>query len=111
MTTPDGRFFKIRGGRRKIGDCVMKVTTRFFLFLVFMISVFAPLNGSAQPSDPSQVGDRLVDLKKCIDYLEKTGNLVRVKSEVDAKHELAGIAKMYEGKKCVFFLLSYIKVC
>lgn len=71
--------------------------------MAFMISVFAPLNGSAQPSDPSQVADRLVDLKKCIDYLEKTGNLVRVKSEVDAKHELAGIAKMYEGKKCVLF--------
>jgi 2,5-furandicarboxylate decarboxylase 1 len=81
----------------------MKMTTTFFIFMVFMISVFAPLNGSGQPSDPSQVGDRLVDLKKCIDYLEKTGNLVRVKSEVDAKHELAGIAKMYEGKKCVLF--------
>jgi 2,5-furandicarboxylate decarboxylase 1 len=81
----------------------MNITTMLFAFMVFMVSVFVPLNGSAQPSGPSQVADRLVDLKKCIDYLEKTGNLVRVKSEVDAKHELAGIAKMYEGKKCVFF--------
>jgi 2,5-furandicarboxylate decarboxylase 1 len=50
-----------------------------------------------------EVGDRLVDIKKCIAYLEKTGNLVRVKSEVDPSVELAGIAKKYEGKKCIFF--------
>jgi 2,5-furandicarboxylate decarboxylase 1 len=49
------------------------------------------------------VADRLVDLSSCMDYLEKTGKLVRVKSEVDPKYELAGIAKKFEGKKCVLF--------
>lgn len=46
---------------------------------------------------------RLVDLTSCIKYLENTGNLVRVKSEVDLKYDLAGIAKKFEGKKCVLF--------
>jgi 2,5-furandicarboxylate decarboxylase 1 len=62
-----------------------------------------PLRGFAQSSVPKEIGDRLVDIKKCIDYLEKTGNLVRVRSEVDPKYELAGIAKKYEGKKCILF--------
>jgi 2,5-furandicarboxylate decarboxylase 1 len=57
----------------------------------------------ADVANESEVGNRLVDIKKCIDYLEKTGNLVCVKSEVDPKYELAGIAKKYEGKKCVLF--------
>ena len=46
---------------------------------------------------------RLVDLGACIDFLDKTGNLVRVRSEVDARHELAGIARRFEGGKCVLF--------
>lgn len=50
-----------------------------------------------------EVGDRLVDMKKSIDFLEKTGKLVRVKSEVDPKYDLAGIAKKYEGKQCILF--------
>jgi len=62
-----------------------------------------PVRGFSQSSIPKEIGDRLVDIKKCIDYLEKTGNLVRVKSEVDPKYELAGIAKKYEGKKCILF--------
>ncbi len=47
--------------------------------------------------------DRLTDLTNCISYLEKTGYLVRVKSAVASKYELAGIAKRFEGKKCVLF--------
>ncbi|MFH0789187.1 MAG: UbiD family decarboxylase [Pseudomonadota bacterium] len=50
-----------------------------------------------------EAGDRLVDIKKCITYLGKTGDLVRVKTEVDPEFELAGIAKHYEGKKCILF--------
>ena len=41
--------------------------------------------------DISNRANRLVDLKSCIDFLDKTGNLIRVKSEVDSKYELAGI--------------------
>ncbi|MGO9572023.1 MAG: UbiD family decarboxylase [Desulfomonilaceae bacterium] len=58
---------------------------------------------SEEAKMPVDVANRLVDLTACIEYLEKTGNLVRVKSEVDPVHELAGIAKKYEGKKCVLF--------
>jgi len=47
--------------------------------------------------------DRLTDLTSCIPYLEKTGYLVRVTSAVSSKYELAGIAKRFEGKKCVLF--------
>jgi len=71
--------------------------------LIGILVALIPLNGFGQSSVSSEVGDRLVDIKKCIDYLEKTGNLVRVKSEVDPKYEIAGIAKKYEGKKCVLF--------
>jgi len=46
---------------------------------------------------------RLVDLGACIEFLDKTGNLVRVRSEVDPRHELAGIARRFEGSKCVLF--------
>ncbi len=81
----------------------MKRTTHRLLFFVFTILIFVPFSVSAQPSAWPQTGDRLVDLKACIDYLEKTGNLVRVKSEVDPVHELAGIAKKHEGKKCILF--------
>ena len=72
-------------------------------FLVVFVAVLIPSNGTAQSSMSPEVGDRLVDIKKCIAYLEKTGNLVRVKSEVDPFVELAGIAKKYEGKKCILF--------
>lgn len=58
---------------------------------------------SATPAVPHEVGDRLVDLQKAIDYLAETGQLVRVKSPVDPQLELAGIAKKYEGKKAVLF--------
>jgi len=46
---------------------------------------------------------RLVDLGACIEHLEAAGNLLRVKSEVDPRHELAGIAKRFEGTRCVLF--------
>ena len=47
--------------------------------------------------------DRLIDLTECIRYLEKAVCLVRVRSAVSSKFELAGIAKQFEGKKCVLF--------
>jgi len=52
---------------------------------------------------PAPAAHRLVDLGACIDHLEQTANLVRVRSEVDPRHELAGIAKRFEGGKCVLF--------
>jgi len=73
------------------------------MLIIAILFAFMPVRGFSQSSIPKEIGDRLVDIKKCIDYLEKTGNLVRVKSEVDPKYELAGIAKKYEGKKCILF--------
>lgn len=81
----------------------MKWRTALPLLLALALIVSAPLGAAAQPAPSTQTGDRLVDLKACIAFLEQTGNLVRVKSEVDPVHELAGIAKKYEGKKCVLF--------
>ena len=81
----------------------MKRYTMLSVVLIGVLVGLLPLWGAAQQAIPTEVGDRLVDIKKCIDYLEKTGNLVRVKSEVDPKFELAGIAKNYEGKKCILF--------
>jgi len=52
---------------------------------------------------PENVAKRLSELQSCLAYLEKTGNLARVKSPVDSKHELAGIAKNFEGKKSLLF--------
>ena len=46
---------------------------------------------------------RLLDQGACIAYLERTHNLVRVRSEVDPRHELGGIARRFEGGKCVLF--------
>jgi 2,5-furandicarboxylate decarboxylase 1 len=81
----------------------MKRYIKISMFLIAVLTASVPLNGLAQPSIPPEVADRLVNIKSCIDYLEKTGNLVRVQSEVDPKYELAGIAKKYEGKKCILF--------
>ncbi len=72
------------------------------LAMGFML-VAAQYSPAQQQKMPEEVANRLVDLTTCIDYLQKTGNLVRVKSEVDPEYELAGIAKKYEGKKCVLF--------
>jgi 2,5-furandicarboxylate decarboxylase 1 len=46
---------------------------------------------------------RLVDIGACIEFLDKSGQLLRVKSEVDPKFELAGVAQRLEGGKCVLF--------
>ncbi len=46
----------------------------------------------------SNIGPALIaDLASIIDELEARGRLVRVKSEVDPKHDLAGIAAKFEG--------------
>lgn len=52
---------------------------------------------------PESTATRLVELGSCIEYLENMGRLVRVHSAVSTKHELAGIARHYEGQKCVLF--------
>lgn len=49
------------------------------------------------------VAGRLTDLGACIEHIEASGNLLRVRSEIDAKFELGGIAKRFEGTKCVLF--------
>ena len=67
-----------------------------FTLILVMIATLLPVSGHAQSPMVPEVGDRLVDIKKCIEYLEKAGNVVRVKSEVDPLYELAGIAKKYE---------------
>lgn len=58
-----------------------------------------------QPAAPVSraTAKRLVDLGACIDFLDRTGKLARVRSEVDPRHELAGIARRFEGGKCVLF--------
>ncbi|MCP4625850.1 MAG: UbiD family decarboxylase [bacterium] len=58
---------------------------------------------TAQRKMSEQVTERFSDLSNCIPYLEKTGGLVRVKSAVSSKYELAGVAKRFEGKKCILF--------
>ncbi len=64
----------------------------------------APHGGKTSTgAKPATVAERLVDLGACIDHLEQTGNLARVSSEVDSRHELAGIARRFEGGKCVLF--------
>lgn len=72
------------------------------ILFLSMIALVQPAI-SAPTSTPAEVGDRLLDLKKTIAHLEETGNLIRVKSEVDPIFELAGIAKKYEGQKTVLF--------
>lgn len=44
-----------------------------------------------------------MDLNKCIEILENKNRLIRIQSEVDLKHELAGVAAQFEGKKVVVF--------
>lgn len=52
---------------------------------------------SAEPARP------LADLGGCIHALEASGNLIRVRSEVDPRFELAGIARKLEGTRPVLF--------
>ncbi|MEJ2166145.1 MAG: UbiD family decarboxylase, partial [Desulfobacterales bacterium] len=58
---------------------------------------------TATQAMPEGIAARLIELGSCLEYLEKAGRLVRVHSAVSSKHELAGIARHYEGKKCVLF--------
>ncbi|MBI3076872.1 MAG: UbiD family decarboxylase [Deltaproteobacteria bacterium] len=46
---------------------------------------------------------KLHDLNGMIEFLARTGDLARVRSEVDLKHELAGVAARFEGGKAVLF--------
>ena len=73
------------------------------LIISLIVWCTLPLASVAKQPMPEEVAKRLVDLTSCIEFLEETGNLVRVKSEVDPRYELAGIAKSFEGKKCVLF--------
>ncbi|HJW57283.1 MAG TPA: UbiD family decarboxylase [Burkholderiaceae bacterium] len=52
---------------------------------------------------PRGAAKRLVDLQACIAFLEQRGRLVRVRSEVASRFELAGIAKRFEGREAVLF--------
>ena len=45
----------------------------------------------------------LDDLQDYVQFLEQHDRLIRVRSEVDQDHELAGIAKKFEGGKAVLF--------
>ncbi len=81
----------------------MTKNIRKILIAAALSAAMLPLGTLAQTAVPREVGDRLVDIGKTIEYLDKTGNLVRVKSEVDPNLELAGIAKKYEGKKAILF--------
>ena len=63
------------------------------VFTVFLIFPSFPAEGKV--TDESV--QRLVDINACIEFLESTGDLIRVKPEVDQEYELAGIAKKFEG--------------
>lgn len=58
---------------------------------------------SKQAITPPAQARRLVDLDACIDFLDKTGQLVRIRTEVDSRFELAAVAKRFEGGKSVLF--------
>ena len=57
----------------------------------------------APKNKPESAAKRLTELTSCLEYLQKAGLLVRVKSAVSSKYELAGIAKKFEGQKCLLF--------
>ena len=69
----------------------LAITAMLFFLLTVPVS---ELIGGEQDT----AADRLADFSACLTYIEKTGNLVRVKTEVNPEYELAGIAKKYEGK-------------
>lgn len=58
---------------------------------------------SAASTPTAAQAKRLVDLGACIDFLDRSGQLLRVRTEVDPKLELAGVAQRLEGGKCVLF--------
>ncbi len=51
----------------------------------------------------SSAATPMTDMGVCIAVLKAAGNLIRVRSEVDPKFELAGIARKLEGGKPVLF--------
>lgn len=55
------------------------------------------------PSNFNLAKRNLADLQGIIDFLKQENMLVRVKSSVDKKHEVAGIAKHYDGGKPILF--------
>lgn len=61
------------------------------------------MSAKVKTSRPTARTRRLVDLGACVDFLDRTGQLLRVKTPVDSKHELAAVAKRLEGGKCVLF--------
>lgn len=68
----------------------------FFILNILLIGAFC-----VQAAQPPEVIERLKDMSATIKFLEKTGQLVRVKTEVDPNLELAGIAKKFEGQQKV----------
>ena len=44
-----------------------------------------------------------MNLQDCLHTLEKSGRIAHIRSEVDAVHELSGIAAKREGGKVAFF--------
>ena len=71
--------------------------------------LLTPLSGNeAVAAAQSQTNDGkktdvLRDLQGYVKILEKKGLLVRVRTEVDLRYELAGVAKHFEGKEVVLF--------
>jgi 2,5-furandicarboxylate decarboxylase 1 len=80
----------------------MKKYFSIFFVCLFIVSLFS-MPSFAKKTMSSDVAKRLVDLNACIEFLEATDNLIRVKSEVDLEYEIAGIAKKFEGGKCILF--------
>lgn len=74
-----------------------------FVMLCLLLAVPSVSRGTAKQPMTEETAQRMVDLGSSIQFLESTGKLVRIKSEVDPKFELAGIAKKYEGAKCILF--------
>ena len=54
-------------------------------------------------SDMCKMQNPMRDLQAYVNALEKKGLLARVQTEVDLVHELAGVAKHFEGKEVVLF--------
>jgi hypothetical protein len=57
------------------------------------------LAAQALPEGEKMTFSHLTDLTACVNSLEASGDLVRVRSETDPVHQLAGVAAQFEGKK------------
>ena len=58
---------------------------------------------SSPPLQRGLVQQGIYDLQSAIEFMDAHGDLARIKSEVDLKHELAGIAQKLEGGRCALF--------